>query len=152
MKYAILGVILLFATSVHAFTGKVVGVHDGDTITVLTAENVQVKVRLSAIDAPEIKQAFGTRSRQSLADMVFGKTVEIPGTSKDRYRRIVSKVILDGVDINLAQIKRGMAWHYKQYSKSKAYANAENDARAAHVGLWSDPHAIAPWEFRHPKK
>ena len=101
-------------------TGQVVGVADGDTITVLDASKSQHKIRLSGIDAPEKAQAFGQRSKQSLSDLVFGKTVQIDTGKTDRYGRELGKVLVDGMDANLAQIKSGMAWHYKAYQSEQS--------------------------------
>jgi endonuclease YncB( thermonuclease family) len=141
-----------------ALTGKVVGVADGDTITVLDDTNTQHKIRLSGIDAPEKKQPFGQRSKQSLSDLVFSKTVTVETGKTDRYGREVGKVLVDGLDANLEQVKRGMAWHYKAYEREqsaidrKVYAEAENEAKAARRGLWADADPVPPWEFRHQRK
>lgn len=88
----------------------VVHVADGDTITVLDAGKVHHKVRLAGIDAPEKAKPFGQRSRESLEDLVAGRTVIVETHKKDRYGRYVGKVILNSRDVNLEQIRRGMAW------------------------------------------
>jgi len=132
--------------------GKVVSIADGDTITVLDADKHQHKIRLEGIDAPEKKQAFGTKSRQKLGDLVAGKDVTVQWTKKDRYSRIVGHVYLGDRDIDLEMVKAGMAWHYRQYSKSTELAAAEAEARKNRVGLWVDPNPIPPWEFRKTKK
>jgi endonuclease YncB( thermonuclease family) len=98
--------------------GRVVKIADGDTLTVLDRSNRQHKIRLVGIDAPERKQPFHTKSRQNLADLVFGKEVAVEWHKRDRYKRILGKVVLDGQDVNLAQIRAGLAWHYKQYGKA----------------------------------
>lgn len=169
----LLGVlILLTATTAFPATlsGRVVGVHDGDTVTVLDAARQQHRIRLAAIDAPELKQAFGTRSRQNLAGLVFGKDVAIEWEKHDRYKRIVGKVLVDessadcafrdcrkSLDAGLAQVRDGFAWHYKQYEREQSpedrgrYATAERDARAKKAGLWVDPQPVPPWEWRRPK-
>ena len=95
------------------FTGNVVGVADGDTITVLNADKVQHKIRLTGIDAPEKKQPFGNRSKQSLSDMVFNKTVTVETDKRDSYGRELGKVLAGGKDMNLEQVRAGFAWHYK---------------------------------------
>ncbi|SEA65085.1 thermonuclease family protein [Nitrosospira multiformis] len=116
--------------------GRVVKIADGDTLTVLDGSNRQHKVRLMGIDAPERKQPFGTVSRQNLAHLVFGKTVAVEWHKQDRYQRVLGKVLLDGQDVNLEQIKAGLAWHYKQYDKDqqladkRLYAEAQKAARA----------------------
>lgn len=151
---------VLFALSmlghVHAATleGKVVGISDGDTLTVLV-DRREVKVRVAGIDAPEKKQAFGQRSKENLSDCAFDKAVSVEWSKTDRYGRTIGKVIAGGVDCGLRQIELGMAWHYKAYAKEQSatdradYAQAESQAMARKAGLWSDPHPIPPWEFRH---
>ncbi len=146
----------------HAYAdtllGLVVGVADGDTITVLDAERQQHKIRLAGIDAPEKKQPYGQKSKASLSSMVFGKSVTVEWTKRDRYQRIIGVVLVNGVDSNLEQVKAGMAWWYRQYAKEQtapqraAYEVAENQAKAGRVGLWVDANPVAPWEFRHRKK
>ena len=134
--------------------GKVVGVHDGDTITLLDGDKTQYKIRFNRIDAPELKQDFGNKSKENLSDMVFGKEVTLRYNKIDKYRRIVGNIYLDGKDMNLEQIKAGFAWHYKKYqdeqseSDRKAYAEAEIKAREAKLGLWSQPKQTPPWDWR----
>lgn len=100
----------LAAAQTQTITGRVVGVSDSDTITVLDASKRQHKIRLDGIDAPESSQDFGGRAKQSLSDLVFGKTVTVVGSKQDRYGRTVGKVTLsDGKDINLEQVERGTA-------------------------------------------
>ncbi len=106
--------------------GRVVGVADGDTITVLDADKIQHKIRLAGIDAPEKKQPFGQRSKESLSDLVFDKTVTVNTDKLDKYRRNVGKVLVDGVDANLEQLKRGMAWHYKAYQREQAHTDQQD--------------------------
>jgi len=138
----------------ETISGEVVGLADGDTVTVLDLSKVQHRVRLAGIDAPEKKQAFGERSRQSLFDLVFRKQVTVEYSKTDRYGRIVGKVLADGRDVSLSQVQRGLAWHYKAYERDQspvdrvAYAQAERGAREAHVGLWHDRQPTAPWDYR----
>lgn len=147
---ALLGLWLL-AQPVWATTisGRVVGVSDGDTITVLDSARQQHKVRLSQIDAPEKSQDFGQRSKQSLSDLVFNKTVAVEVHDTDRYGRTVGQVRIGVMDANLEQVKRGMAWVYRQYARDPAYFQAEDAARSARIGLWSQANPTPPWEFRH---
>jgi micrococcal nuclease len=133
------------------FTGKVIGVSDGDTISVLR-DRAAVKIRLDGIDCPESGQDFGQRAKRFTSELVFGKTVTVDVHNSDRYGRLVSRVFVGDEDVSLALVKAGLAWHYKQYSGDAALAQAEVTARAQHVGLWSQPHPQPPWEFRHPAK
>ena len=155
-----LAVILALPHIVFADTisGRVVGVADGDTITVLDSTNSQYKIRLAGIDAPEKKQAFGNVSKKSLSDMVYGQYVDIDWHKQDQYGRIVGKVLVNGVDVNLEQVHRGMAWFYRKYQKELvvedrlAYHQAEEYAQNNAIGLWLDAEVIAPWDFRKHKK
>ena len=135
-------------------TSEVVGVADGDTITVLDTSKRQHRIRLAGIDAPEKRQAFGNRSNQSLSQMVFRRIVRVDYDKTDRYGRIVGKVMLGELDTNLEQIRRGMAWHYKDYEREQSapdrrlYSDAELEARKARRGLWVDREPVPPWDFR----
>src|SRR5437773_12301983 len=130
------------------FTGRVVRVHDGDTLTVLV-DHTQVRVRLTDIDAPELGQAFGKRSRQSLADMCAGQVARVADRGKDRYKRTLGHVNCRGLDANTEQVRRGMAWVYVRYApkNSPLYA-LESTARSQRVGLWAEPAPVPPWEWR----
>lgn len=156
--WAILLLALAFTANAVTIRGLVVGVADGDTITVLDGEKVQHKIRLSGIDAPEKKQPFGQRLKESLSDLVFSKQVIVETNKRDRYGREVGKVLVDGIDANLLQIKRGLAWHYKAYAPEQpladreAYAASESESQAAKRGLWADATPTPPWEFRHKAK
>jgi endonuclease YncB( thermonuclease family) len=138
--------------------GLVVSITDGDSLVVLDDAKTQHKVRLLGIDAPERAQAFGTVSRQNLAALTFQKPVVVEWDKKDRYGRLLGKVLVGGLDVNLQQIDQGLAWHYKTYERDqppedrRRYASAEQKARAAKVGLWADPTPVAPWEFRRPRR
>lgn len=133
-------------------TGRCVGVHDGDSITVLGSGNVQLKVRLDGIDAPELKQPFSVVSKEALAGMVFGKKLVLYVTGKDRYKRTMAVVMVEGVNVNLELVRRGLAWRYEQYSKDAALLAAQNEARIARRGLWIDANAMAPWTWRKTKR
>ena len=133
------------------FDAKVVGVSDGDTITVLHG-TTPVKVRLNGIDCPEKRQPFGSRAKQLTSELAFGKTVTVRPVGKDRYGRTLADVTLpDGRVLNQELVAAGMAWHYTQYSKDKSLARLERQAREARVGLWSEARPVAPWDFRIPR-
>jgi len=137
--------------------GRVVAVADGDTITVLTAARKSERIRLAGIDAPESKQAFGAASKRSLSALVFGAEVSVEYAKRDRYGRIVGRVLRDGRDAGLAQIEAGLAWHYLRYASEQpqadraAYARAERSARSAALGLWVDAAPVAPWDWRRQR-
>lgn len=162
----LLGWSLLLALPAYSdFTGKVVKIADGDTITVLH-DGEQMKIRLSGIDAPEKAQPFGNAAKQNMTDMVFGKEVHVEDRKKDRYGRTIGRVwvAVDGceevdcpmtLDVSLALLTQGLAWHYKTYQKEQPaeergqYAFAEEEARGKQVGLWNDADPVPPWEWRH---
>lgn len=163
MKFKLVLTLLLSSALLCAhsttITGQVVGVTDDDTVTVIDAFNTQHKIRLSGIDAPEKKQPYGARSKQSLSDLVFEKQVTIESDKKDRYGRDIGKILLaTGQDVNLEQITRGFAWHYKEYQREqsandrKLYDFAEQEARNGRRGLWADAEPLPPWEYRHSKR
>lgn len=149
--------LFLLACSAHAetLTGYVVGISDGDTVTVLDASRQQHKIRLAGIDAPEKAQAFGDRSKQHLATLVFNKNVSVEWNKQDRYGRTVGKIMVNGLDANLEQVKAGMGWWYREYAKEQSpvdrrlYEQAEQQAKAQQVGLWRDANPMPPWDFRH---
>lgn len=127
---------------------RVVSVHNGDTLTALDAANVQHKVRLTGIDAPEIGQPFGTKARDRLTALAKGKTVTIHGHGQDRYGRTLASVDIEGDDLGHRIVADGLTRHYTGYSKDAGLAAAEREARAARRGLWADKAPVPPWEWR----
>ncbi len=128
--------------------GLVVAMADGATLTVLNQDFQQVKVRLAEIDAPEKKQPFGSRSRQSLGELCHEKRAQVRVIDVDRYKRIVGRVSCAGVDANAAQVRRGMAWVYDRYARDKTLYRLQDEARSSERGLWADRNPIAPWDWR----
>lgn len=135
--------------------GRVVSIADGDTLTVLDSSNRQHRVRLAEIDAPEVghgkespAQPYGERSRQSLGDLCFRSAASVRIVDIDHYGRIVGRVTCNGVDANLEQVRRGMAWAYKRYVRDPAIVAAERSASASGKGLWASPSPTPPWEWR----
>ena len=163
MKKVTLAAVMLLAgfvcdATAATLAGRVVGVSDGDTVTVLTAENRQFKIRLSGIDAPEKKQPFGTHAKETLARQLFGQAVVVEWSKTDRYGRIVGKIEVDGVDANLEQVREGSAWVYTQYLRElpvgdrKLYLEAERLAKAERRGLWRDEQQEPPWQWRRERR
>ena len=155
MKKLILFSLLLPLFSLFAaeIRGRVIAVSDGDTITVLDEmDQGKFKIRLDKIDAPEKKQAFGSKSKQFLSSLIFGKQVSIRYKAVDRCGRILGVVYCDGIEINLVMVQTGYAWHYSYYDQTPAYIQAEKQARADKKGLWADTPPINPYEFRKMKK
>ena len=157
MRLLLLALTLLTAPLAYAetLTGRVVGITDGDTITVLDSINDQHKVRLAGIDAPEKGQPFGNAAKQNLARLTASKAVSVEYVKFDRYQRIVGKVTVNGVDVQLEQLRAGLAWWYRKYERDQSaqdratYAAVEQEAQKARRGLWQDREPVAPWEWRH---
>jgi endonuclease YncB( thermonuclease family) len=146
--------------SAETFAGVVIAVADGDTITILQIDGekrIPRKVRILGIDAPETKQPFGTRAKQTMSTLAFGKHGFADCSTVDRYGRDVCKVTVDQRDVGLELISKGFAWHFKRYQRSQlladraSYAEAEDNARNVKVGLWSVVDPIPPWEWRKDK-
>lgn len=138
--------ILFLPLFLFALSGKVVSIHDGDTITILTEQKQQIKVRLFGIDAPELKQPYGKKSKQFLANLIAGEVVEVDESGKDRYKRTIGTIYLNGADINAKMVENGYAWAYRKFSKK--YTAHESQAKKQDLGLWRDKEPIPPWEWR----
>jgi endonuclease YncB( thermonuclease family) len=157
-KFILLTVLILlslspvWAAKVTTVKGKVVAVKDGDTIVILK-NKTEYTIRLTGIDCPEKKQAFGMKAKQFASDQAFGKTVTAKIYSKDRYKRSLADIILpNGKILNYEMVRAGLAWHYKQYSKDAKLAELERQARKQKIGLWVDKDPVPPWQFRRHKK
>ena len=154
---ALLCIVVPFYGAVAAtITGQVVGVTDGDTMTV-SVDGRRVKVRLAGIDAPERKQPFGVRSRHYLEKLCFRKPVKIDDRGRDRYGRVVGRVNCAGRDASAEMIGAGMAWVYDGNADDRAMYRRdlyrlEDSARAARRGLWTNRKPIPPWEWRKKRK
>lgn len=131
---------------------KVVGVHDGDTLTGIDENKAQHKIRLDAIDAPELGQPYGQAAKKALSAKVFGKQVVVIPKTTDRYGRTIGQVVVDGRDVNRELIEEGMAWHYTQYDDDERRRDAERSARDAARGLWQGPDPEAPWDHRREQR
>ena len=143
---------LCLVNNASAEQGRVVGVHDGDSITVLASGNEQIKVRLEGIDAPELKQPFSQSAKEALSSLVFGKEVSFERVKKDRYGRTIAIIFVGQTNVNLELVKQGFAWRYDAYSKDAVLLDAQNSAKVARRGLWADPSPVPPWEWRALKK
>jgi endonuclease YncB( thermonuclease family) len=135
-------------------TGRVVGIADGDTLTVLDAARRQIRVRLAEIDAPESHQPYGSRAKQGLSDLAFGKSVRVVVQDTDRYGRTVGRVYAESIDVNAEMVRQGAAWVYRKYSHDPSLLLLEQEARSARRGLWALPETERPppWEWRAAAK
>jgi len=141
---------VLPALAATELTGQVVGITDGDTLTLLTPDRRQTKVRLAEIDTPERRQPYGSRAREALADLAFQRQVRVVVEDTDRYGRTVGHVYAGSRDVNAEMVRRGAAWVYDRYNRDPALPVLEAEARAARRGLWALPEAerMPPWEWR----
>ena len=162
----LLVIVLLHHTTpllAETLSGRVSGVHDGATLTVEDNAKVDHRIRLAAIDAPESRQPFGKESKQHLSDLTLGKEVKVDWHQRDRYGRIIGKLVVQTVpcancpktlDAGLAQLEAGLAWWDREYRRQQSledqgyYEYAEFDARARRIGLWQDSAPMPPWEWR----
>jgi len=164
-------VLFLFITYLPCFSyadtfiAKVVGVSDGDTVTVVLDKacnsqknckggKVQYRIRLAEIDTPEKNQPYGTKAKQNLSNLVFGRLVKIVRTDTDQYGRLVANLYVDGKWINAEMVRSGSAWVYRRYAKTASLFELEKEAKSLGLGLWSLPEAdqTPPWEWRRNKK
>ena len=151
-------ILLIFVNSAYCaeFNGVVASVYDGDTI-ILQTEATTKKIRLAGIDAPEFKQPYGIASRDALSQDVLNQSVTVDTNKTDKYGRSVGKVLLNGEDVNLMQVRRGLAWVYTDYIKElsaedrELYKAAEKAANDEQLGLWRDEQPVAPWTYRKSK-
>ena len=153
MKKTLPILILLFIipTSVYAWSGKVVGITDGDTIKVLSQEYIEVKIRLYGIDTPEKGQAYGQAATKYLSEYVAGESVEVQPMDTDRYGRTVAIIYQGDLNINEEMVRAGYAWGYMKYCKESfcdKWLGLEGDARETKQGLWKEPSPVPPWEWR----
>ena len=150
--------ILTTATHAETLTGHVVGIADGDTLTLLDASKTQHKIRLAGIDSPEKGQAFGQVCKKSLSDLAYDRAATVESNKLDRYGRVIGKVWVESQDVNLEQIRRGCGWHYKKYQNEQSpedrlsYNSAEELAKTRRVGLWADQDPVPPWDWRHTRR
>ncbi|WP_248724031.1 thermonuclease family protein [Seonamhaeicola sp. ML3] len=139
--------------TIEHIEGKTVAITDGDTFKLLTQDSTLVRVRVANIDCPERKQPFYQKAKQFTSQEIFDKRVKLEVIKKDRYGRLVALVKYDdSLDLSQELLKNGFAWHYLKYSKDSVLQDLHDEARKNKVGLWQDPHAMAPWEWRSSKR
>lgn len=152
LRILLVGLTIFYTQAVAAaeLRGRVVGITDGDTLTLLSTRREEIRIRLSDIDTPERGQPYGDRARQSLSDLAFGRDARIEVRDTDRYGRTVGRVFVGMVDVNAELVRRGSAWVFRRYSNDPTLLRLEADARSARRGLWGLPEAqrLPPWEWR----
>lgn len=148
MRYIPLFLLFASGLSFADIEGRVVGISDGDTLTVLDASNRQYKIRLTEIDAPEQSQPYGQRAKKALSDLAFNKQVYVISNSMDKYQRHLGQVLVNGEVVNARMVADGYAWAYTQYLTDTRYLQLEHYARNKKLGLWADANPMPPWEWR----
>ena len=151
MKLFLLSLLVILLPSSDSFYAKVVGIQDGDSIVILTEDNLQLKIRLEGIDCPELYQDFGQNAKQATTALCFNKKVRIKKSGVDRYGRTLAYVYVGSLCINNELLRQGMAWHYKEYNHDLALAELEEVAHKKKIGLWSQPEPVSPWDWRCKK-
>jgi micrococcal nuclease len=147
--FVLFSLLLALASFATELSGKVVGISDGDTFTLLLPNNTTVRIRLHGIDTPEKGQPFGANAKQFTSNLIFNKQVKVEQTDTDRYGRIVGIVTNpENIIVNEALLKGGMAWHYKKYDSNPDWSKMEKEASASKIGLWQDANPIPPWDWR----
>jgi endonuclease YncB( thermonuclease family) len=153
LKYILFCALLFPPSTLFGWSGKVISVYDGDTITVSTMDNQKVKIRLYGIDAPELKkQPYGVASRNYLQRLILNKYVEVTDLGKDLYGRTIGKIYYNREYINLKMVSSGYAWHFSTYSKDLELKEAQETAKSHEIGLWRGELSVAPWEWRALEK
>lgn len=131
------------------YQGRTVRILDGDTIEVLRDGSQSVRIRLANIDAPEKSQAYGQRSKENLTRLVGGQSVTVVDLGGDQYGRRIGRILVNGQEANVEQVRDGMAWVYERFNHDDQLPALEGAARSQRVGLWADPYPTAPWDYRH---
>ena len=146
---------VLIPTTVCAadFSGRVVGVIDGDTIEALNGHHAE-RIRLNGINCPEKGQAFGQKAKQAASELVFGKKVTVQMHGYDKYKRTLADVLLlDGTHVNHMLVENGWCWWYRKYAPGDAVLEElVKAAREERNGLWADPQPVPQWERRKGSK
>lgn len=129
-------------------------VDDGDSFAAYDVSGQRYRIRLAGIDAPERAQPHGQISGRNLDRLLANKSIVVFKRKKDQYKRWIAKVVVDGVDVGLRQVKAGNAWHYKRFAHEQptrernTFSDAEDTARKARIGLWQETNPLAPWQWR----
>lgn len=156
LRLTVIALLIFLAPAAYSdqLTGKVVGISDGDTITILTEQNERIKIRLAEIDAPEKYQPWGQKSKQALSDLIFSLNVTVESVGKDRYERPLGTIFLKHVNINKHMVEHGNAWAYEKYVRDQDYFALQKSAQQNKFGLWSlsEDQPVAPWVWRKKQK
>ena len=133
------------------YEGRVVGITDGDTFTILVKDS-SIKIRLHGIDSPEKRQVFGIEAKKGLSNLIFNKQITVQANGHDRYGRLIGIAFLDSICVNEFMLRNGLAWHYLKYDSNPKWSKLESEAKELKVGLWSDSLQVEPWDWRKNRK
>ena len=133
------------------YEGRVVGITDGDTFTILVNDS-SIKIRLHGIDSPEKRQVFGIEAKKGLSNLIFNKQITVQANGHDRYGRLIGIAFLDSICVNEFMLRNGLAWHYLKYDNNPKWSKLESEAKELKVGLWSDSLQVEPWDWRKNRK
>jgi micrococcal nuclease len=130
--------------------GRVVGIADGDTLTLLTPEKTQARIRLAEIDTPEGGQPYASKAQDELSGLVWQKNIAVRVQTTDRYGRLARRIYVGNIDVSAEMVRRGVAWVYRKYAKDQVLFKLESEARYAQRGIWglSETERVPPWEWR----
>lgn len=151
LRIIVLALVAALGSPVEAETlhGVVVGISDGDTLTLLIGDNTPVRIRLAEIDAPELYgQPFGTAAKSALSALAFRRRATAHVVTIDQYGRRVALIDVDGVNVNAAMVRQGLAWAYLRYQTDPRFSTLQSIAKRRRLGLWRDVGPVAPWEYR----
>jgi micrococcal nuclease len=155
-RFILLGFICLLQTALYAqktqLHGTIIKVVDGDTMDLLDEQQQTHRIRLYGVDCPENGQDFSVVAKRFVSQMILQKVAQVEVLYLDRYKRHVGKLYIDDKELNLTLLQEGLAWHYLAYDQSDEYALAQKSAQSMKKGLWKQPNAQAPWEYRQVKR
>lgn len=154
--FVILLFLLVNAVAAETFRGRVVKVYDGDSISIILLDTLdEQEIRLQGADAPERGQPCWREAQLFMAELLHGGIVRVEVEKRDRYKRLVGRVFLEdkeGLDVEKALIRAGLAWHYSYFNHEPDLANAQKEAQAEKLGIWQESDPIDPYLWRKAKK
>lgn len=151
-KQRIISIIFLLFVSGAAFAlgtlrGVTTRVASGDRLA-MTVGGKTYAVALAEIDAPERGQAYAQQSREALSGLTLNEAIEVIVIGNDAGGRLVGRVFAGMTDVNAELVRLGLAWVNPETVRDPVLVELEKIARREKRGLWHDPYAIPPWDWR----
>lgn len=137
--------LLALTAHAHAYDAVVSACHDGDTCTLSDG----TRIRLHAIDAPELDQPYGLQAHAMINRLVAGQHVDVRPTGDSSYGRTVADLYIGGRSVGSEMVSAGLAWVEPRWNTDPTAPSRQSTAQAAHLGLWADNSAVPPWQWRH---